>query len=107
MGIDFYLMTQLLAEHGAKIAQLYDTDRKQFKKLFNDTKASIGAGLKLNNGKPTPEIMNRKLVLDMFATINAKKKADEYIKSSKDEIATFLRGEAAAENSNEKEEEKA
>lgn len=93
MGMDYYLMTGLLKKYGSKLEELYDSDPAKFKALYNETKSSLETSIKLNNGKATPELTNRRFALDMMASVNAKKKLEKYFATSNDDLAVFLRGQ--------------
>ena len=93
MGIDYYLITEVLKVYGPQLEKLYIEDIDKFKSLFREAEKSLKAGLQLNGGKPTQELMNRKLSLDAMAAVNAKMRTLKYFAESKDEIPTFLRGE--------------
>lgn len=97
MGMDYFLMVELLKQYGPKLEELFETDYDKFKALYNETKASFEASMKLSSGKPTPEAINRRFALDMMATVNGKKKLERYFATSKDDIALFLRGEEKEE----------
>ena len=97
MGMDYFLMSEMLKLYGPKLEELYETDHKKFKKLYNETKSSFEASMKINNGKPTTEAINRRFALDLMASVNAKKKFERYFATSKDDIALFLRGEEKEE----------
>ena len=93
MGIDYYIITEVLKVYGPALEKLYTEDINKFKGLFREAEKSLKAGLQLNGGKPTQELMNRKLSLDAMAAVNAKMRTLKYFAESKDDIPAFLRGE--------------
>lgn len=93
MGIDFYLVSELLKLYGQQLEKLYVEDIEKFKSIFQETEKSFQAGMKLSGGRPTSELMKRKLSLDLMASVNAKMKSMKYFEESKDALPVFLRGE--------------
>lgn len=94
MGIDFYLMTELLKLYGPQLEKLYIEDIEKFKSIFKETEKTFQAGMKLLSGRQlTSELINRKLSLDLMAEVNAKMRSIKYFEESKDTLPVFLRGE--------------
>ena len=73
------------------LEKLYKEDLKKFKELFNDTQSSFEAAIKISGGQPTPDIINRKIFLDMMSAVNAVAAIDHYVSTSNDAITAYLR----------------
>jgi len=94
LNISEHLLQEILKVYGPKLEKLYVEDFEKFKHLFKDTEQSFRLAAQLNGSNtPTPELMNRKQLLDVMTAINAKMCTFDYIAKSNDEIAKFLRDE--------------
>lgn len=94
LNISEHLLQEILKVYGPKLEKLYVEDFEEFKRLFKDTEQSFRVAVQLNGSNPpTPELMNRKQLLDVMTAINAKMCTFDYIAKSNDEIAKFLRDE--------------
>ena len=94
LNISEHLLQEILKVYGPKLEKLYVEDFEKFKRLFKDTEQTFCVAVQFHGDKPvTPELMNRKQLLDVMTAINAKMCTLDYIAKSNDEIAKFLRGE--------------
>lgn len=93
MGVDNFLMTYFFEKYGKTLEDLYDKDIEKFKEMYKDLASSMDASLKISGNRPTPEIINRKFVLDCMAAINAKKAIENYLNTSQDKVVVYLREE--------------
>ena len=73
------------------LEKLYKEDLKKFKELFNDTQSSFEAAIKISGGKPTPDIINRKIFLDIMSAVNAVAAIEHYVSTSNDAVTAYLR----------------
>ena len=90
MGDDI-VMKILNEKYFPVLTKLYKEDLEKFKKLFNDTQSSFDAAIKISGGKPTPDIINRRIFLDMMSAVNAVAAVEHYVNTSNDQIASYLR----------------
>ena len=93
MGVDSILMNYFFEKYGKTLEDLYDKDLEKFKELYKDLGSSMDASLKISGNRPTPEIINRKFVLDCMAALNAKKQIEKYFETSQDKVVVYLREE--------------
>lgn len=93
MGVDNFLMKYFFEKYGKTLEDLYDKDIEKFKEMYKDLASSRDASLKISGNRPTPEIINRKFVLDCMVAINAKKAIENYLDTSQDKVVVYLREE--------------
>jgi hypothetical protein len=93
MGMDYYIVNEMLKIYGSKLEDLWEKDLDKFKSIYREMQKNLEASVKLNNGKMTQEMANRRLAIDVMASINAKMRARKYFLESKDDLPMFLRDE--------------
>ena len=90
MGDDI-VMKKINEKYYPILEKLYKEDLKKFKELFKDTEDSFKAALKLSGGQPTPDIVNRRIFLDVMSAVNAVAAIEHYVSTSNDAITAYLR----------------
>ena len=90
MGNDL-IVEKMIEKYGDDVEKLYKEDTKKYKEMYDSLDASIKTSLKLSGGVPNDTIMCRIIMLNIMKYINAKVVIDNYINTSDDEVAKFLR----------------
>jgi hypothetical protein len=90
---DDIVMKVLTEKYFPLLDKLYQEDIEKFKKLYKDTSENFENAIKLTNGQPTQDIVNRKIFLDIMSAVNAIHVVNQWVDTSKDNICKFLRGD--------------